>query len=52
MKSNGKKLKPNALSASVGSALRRAAKAARKTAKMHGTLIYVLKDGKVVGLKP
>jgi len=52
MKSNGKKLKPNALSASVGRALRRAGKVARKTARMHGTPIYVWKDGKAVALKP
>ena len=37
---------------SVGRALRRAAKAARKTAKMYGTPIYVLEDGKVVAIKP
>ena len=52
MKMPNKKVKPDAFSASVGSALRRAAKAARKTARMHGTRIYVWKDGKVVGLKP
>lgn len=52
MKPPSKKVKPDAFAASVGLALRRAAKAARKTAKMHGTRIWVLKDGKVVGLKP
>jgi hypothetical protein len=36
----------------VGRALRRAAKAARKTARMHGTPIYIWRDGKVVALKP
>ena len=36
-------------SAAVGRALRRAAKVARKTARMHGTPIYIWKDGKVVG---
>ncbi|MDE2916387.1 MAG: hypothetical protein OXM00_04055 [Paracoccaceae bacterium] len=41
-----------ALSRSVGQALRRAAKAARKTARMHGTPIYIWKDGKVVAIKP
>lgn len=38
--------------ASVGRALRRAAKAARKTARMHGTSIVVMVDGKVVERKP
>lgn len=38
--------------AAVGRALRRAAKAARKTARMYGTPIYVWRDGKVVAEKP
>jgi len=33
-------------------ALRRAAKAARKVARMYGTPIYIWRDGKVVALKP
>ncbi len=33
-------------------ALRRAAKVARKVARMHGTPIYVWRNGKVVALKP
>jgi hypothetical protein len=36
----------------VGKALRRAAKDARKTARMYGTPIYVLENGKVVAKKP
>ena len=36
----------------VGRARRRAAKVARKTARMHGTPIYVWKNGKVVAEKP
>jgi hypothetical protein len=36
----------------VGRALRRAGKVARKTARMHGTSVYVLKDGKIVAEKP
>jgi hypothetical protein len=36
----------------VGRALRRAAKVARKTARAHGTPIYVWKNGKVVAEKP
>jgi hypothetical protein len=39
-------------SAAVGRPLRRAAKVARKTARMHGTPIYIWKDGKVVAEKP
>ncbi|MBI3852949.1 MAG: hypothetical protein HY298_22060 [Verrucomicrobia bacterium] len=39
-------------SAAVGRALRRAAKVARKTARMHGTPIYVWRGGKVVAEKP
>ena len=38
-------------SAAVGRALRRAAKVARKTARMHGTPVYVWKNGKVVAEK-
>jgi hypothetical protein len=33
-------------------ALRRAARRAREVARMHGTPIYVLKDGKIVAIKP
>ena len=40
------------LTAAVGRTLRRAAKGARKTARMHGTPIYVGKNGKVVAEKP
>ena len=36
----------------VAGSLRRAAKVARKTARMHGTPIYLSKDGKVVAVKP
>jgi hypothetical protein len=39
-------------SASVGRALRRAARAARKTARAHGTPIYLWRNGKVVAEKP
>ena len=38
--------------ASVGRALRRAGRVARKTARMHGTPVYIWKDGKVVAEKP
>jgi hypothetical protein len=40
-------VKPTALRA-----LRRAAKTARKIARMYGTPIYIWRDGKVVALKP
>lgn len=33
-------------------ALRRAARAARKTARIYGTPIYIWEDGKVVAIKP
>jgi len=47
---NGKSRKDFAVQ--VGRALRRAAKAARKTARMHGTPIYIMRDGKIVAEKP
>ena len=36
----------------VGQALKRALKRARATAKMHGTKLYFLRDGKIVSEKP
>jgi hypothetical protein len=36
----------------VGAALRDAARAARKTARMYGTPIYIWENGKVVAKKP
>jgi len=44
--------RPESFAAGVGRALRQAAKAARKTARMHGTPIYVSEGGKVVAKKP
>ena len=38
--------------AKVGRALRRAAKDARETARMHGVPIYVWENGKVIAIKP
>ena len=38
--------------AGVGQALRKAAKDAAKTARMHGTPLYVWENGKVVARKP
>lgn len=48
---NGKKT-TKAFAASVHRALRRAGQTARKTARAHGTPIYVWRDGKVVAEKP
>ena len=36
----------------VTKALKRAAKEARRIAKMHGTKVWVIQDGKLLGLKP
>ena len=52
MKSSKVKRETKEFSAAVGRALSRAAKAARKTARMHGTPIYIWKNGKVVAEKP
>jgi len=42
----------NDLTIAVGRALRRAARRARETARKYGTPIYVMKNGKVVAIKP
>jgi len=52
MKRTNRKKDSKSFAMAVGRALRRAAKAARKTARMHGTPIYVWKNGKVVAEKP
>jgi hypothetical protein len=44
--------KPSDFSILVGRALRRSAKKARQIARMHGTPVYIWKDGKVVAEKP
>ena len=36
----------------IGRALHRAGLAARKTARMYGTPVYILRNGKVVAEKP
>lgn len=47
------KIKPKTdFAADCGRALRRAARVARKTAKMHGTKLYFWKNGKVVAEDP
>ena len=52
MKRINRKRTPENFAQSVGRALRRAAKAARKTARAYGTPIYIWQDGKVVAQKP
>jgi hypothetical protein len=47
-----KKPRVQSFAAMVGRALRRAGVQARKTARMHGTPLYVWKDGKIVAEKP
>jgi hypothetical protein len=52
MKRNNRKQDSKSFALAVGRALRRAAKVARKTARIHGTPIYIWKNGKVVAEKP
>ncbi len=52
MKAKNGKHATKAFTTKVGRALRRAAQAARKTARVHGTPIYVWQDGTVVAQKP
>jgi hypothetical protein len=51
-KARAKAVRSKDFAAGVGRALRRAAKDARKTARMYGTPIYVWRNGKVVAEKP
>ena len=44
--------KTNDATKAITRALQRSARRAREVARMHGTPIYVLKDGKVVAIKP
>ncbi len=52
MKQKPKRPKHDDFSRAVGRSLRRAAKQARKVAKMYGTPVYIMKNGKVVAEKP
>ena len=52
MKKRNKKLVAKGFAASVEPALKRAAKVARRTAKMYGTKLYFWKNGKVIAEKP
>jgi len=49
---NKSKKRRDDLAVTVGRALRRSANAARRTARAHGTPIYIWRDGKVVAEKP
>ena len=51
-KRNGAHARSNELTKAVGRALRRSARQARKAARMYGTPVYVIKDGKIVAEKP
>jgi hypothetical protein len=52
MTKNARPLKPERFSKAVGRSLKRAAKEARRVARMHGTPVYVMKNGKVVAERP
>ena len=52
MKSTSKKPAAKSFAAGVARAMRRAAQDARKTARMHGTPVYIWRDGKIVVEKP
>ena len=47
-----KAAKADATTEAITRALRRAGRRARAVARMHGTPVYVLKNGKVVAEKP
>jgi hypothetical protein len=52
MKSAKKKPHASELAKQVGRALKRAGKQARKVARMHGTPIYYVENGKIIAAKP
>ena len=52
MRAKPRRPKPDEFSRAVRRALRRAAKRAREVVRMHGTPIYIWKDGRVVAVKP
>jgi len=52
MKKTIRKKQAETFETAVGRALRRAGQTARKTARAHGTPIYLWRDGKVVAQKP
>lgn len=52
MKAKASKPMHDEFSRAVARSLRRAAKEARKIARMYGTPVYVMKNGKLVAEKP
>lgn len=52
MKTNNGKKPTRTFATAVGRALRRAGQVARKTARAHGTPVYIWQDGRVVAEKP
>jgi hypothetical protein len=52
MKPNNLRKPTKSFAATVGRALRPAGQATHKTARAHGTPIYVSQDGKVLAQKP
>ncbi len=52
MKRNPHRKASNDFAKTVGKALRRAAKRARTIARRYGTSIYVMRNGKIVAVKP
>ena len=52
MKAKARKAVAKSFAASVEPALKRAAKVARRTARMYGTPVYFWKNGRVVAEKP
>jgi hypothetical protein len=52
MKTTNDKNRSAAFAAAVGRAQRRSARVARKSARAHGTPIYIWRNGKIVAEKP
>ena len=52
MKAQSGRHTPKNFATVVGRALRRAGRVARKTARTHGTPVYVWREGKVVAERP
>lgn len=52
MKSTTRRKRQESFATRVGRALRRAAKDAQKTARMHGTPLYVWENGRIVASRP
>jgi hypothetical protein len=51
-KTRAKSARSQSFAVGIGRALRRAAKDARKTARMYGTPLYVWENGRVVAKRP